>query len=267
MAVYCVTHIWTSPLAVSLTSFGPMAQAKLLSVDPAQSRVITGAMVLGYVLPTILPALPSPRFISPRFQRVSLGVWQFFPVWVHLSQVALVFIGNVLAPVADAVRKSPESRLIYSRRVYRNILSVSAALHFGPILCTLFPQLRSIFSISNLETVDLKGVFLPMSAFSPRPVQSIAEGCQILLQYDMYCALAAALLWVTYLSSKFFGSSIVIVERTIIKSLLRICVVGPGGALLWALWDRDERALAALSGRFEADGDVKTREKDKKLSM
>lgn len=244
MPVYCATHIWTSPLAATPPPLRPRNRADLLSIDAVQLRSITGAMTLGYIIPTILPALPSPSWISAQRQEVFLALWQFFPLWVSLWQFNLGCLVRFFDLVPASAQESPESRLKYGRRVYRYILAITSVLHFAPILYTMFPQLRSaILPTVDHEPVNFRAVFKPMSVFSSHPVGSIAEGSQSLLQYDMYCSLGAALLWTAYLSCVGSGQRLAAVARTVFKSMVRILVVGPGGAVLWALWDRDEEAL------------------------
>ncbi|CAM1510795.1 Fc.00g083080.m01.CDS01 [Cosmosporella sp. VM-42] len=250
MPVYCAAYLWSSPLAAVSASLTPAAKVELLSMDAIQIRAVTGAMSLGYIIPTVLPALPVPHFVSVDRQQVFLALWQLFPVWVCLWQFALVAIVRVRGLVPESAQRTPESKIKYSRRVYRYIISLSSVFHFAPLVYALFPKLRSpFFTVSDFGPVDLEAMFVPMSAFSPRMVKSIAEGSQVLLQYDMYCAIAAASVWVAYLSYASSGASIAAGVNTGLKSLVRMVVVGPGGAVLWALWDRDEEALQAVSAK------------------
>lgn len=228
-----------------MTSLKPSTRVEDLSIEPTQLRTITGAMSLGYIFPTVLPAMP-PWLISARSQTIFLALWQLFPIWVSLCQLALVTLGDALGSSTQILAMSSRSRIKYASRVYRQILVASSVLHFAPILYAVSPHLRVLTSGGpNLDHINIKNVFLPMSVFSPILVGSIAEGCQILLQYDMYCAQAAALIWVVYLAFVNSGRNVTVGIRSFLKLLLRIAVVGPGGAVLWAFWDRDEDALLA----------------------
>lgn len=245
MPIYCIAYVWMSPLATSMVSLKPSTRIEALSIDPTQLRTITGAMSLGYILPTVLTAMP-PWLLSARSQTIFLAVWQLFPIWVSLCQLVLVTIRDAIGSNTQVLLPSPRSKLSCTSRVYRQILVASSVLHFAPILFTLSPQIRvTISGEPNLDHINIKDVFLPMSVFSPNLVSSIAEGCQILLQYDMYCAQAAALIWVVYLAFVNSGRNVTVGIRSFLKLLLRIAVVGPGGAVLWAFWDRDEDALLA----------------------
>jgi hypothetical protein len=127
-------------------------------------------------------------------------------------------------------------------------LIITSILHFIPLTYMFLPWARTAFSgTAEVGPIDLKSVFVPMSAISPRQVESAAEGCKTFLQWDMYCTFGALLLWVLHLSYVRAGYKSSAFVQNLTKYLIRVPIVGPGGALFWALWDRDEEALDALS--------------------
>ncbi|KAK0704062.1 hypothetical protein B0T26DRAFT_681671 [Lasiosphaeria miniovina] len=150
---------------------------------------------------------------------LTLG-YVFFPAQVAAWQLVLGAVVSRLALVNDSAGATPVARLRYSRRVFPYILGIAAALHLAIVSAVAVPWLRS-----GVIPVDLQAAFVPMPVSAPRPIAALAEGSLNLLQYDLYCASGAALLLVSYLT----------------------LVVGPGGAVLWALWDRDEVAYAAAA--------------------
>ncbi|KAF7547154.1 hypothetical protein G7046_g9097 [Stylonectria norvegica] len=245
LPIYFIFYLWTSPLARPSTS-----RADLLSMDPVQLRALTGAMTLGYIVPTVLLCLPSPGWVSFDRKQALLAVWQFFPLWVCGAQYGLVGIVRALGLVPEGVRQTPGARLHYGRRVYRYILGITAVSHLATMSLILFPRFWSTLSTaSDPESLSFQDVFMPMSVLSPHQVQSIAEGSQTLLQYDMYCACSAAILWVSYLSYASSGASWTSGMQTAAKSIARTLVVGPGGAVLWALWDGDREALREVAAK------------------
>ncbi|KAK3358498.1 hypothetical protein B0T24DRAFT_685574 [Lasiosphaeria ovina] len=220
LPLYFALYLWRSPLAFLSASTTAASQAEKLSMDPVKVRAVTGALTLGYVVPTLLAALPAPSVVSLDTQQLFLAMWQFFPAQVAAWQLVLEAVVSRLALVNDSAGATPVARLRYSRRVFPYILGITAALHLAIVSAVAVPWLRS-----GAIPVDLQAAFVPMSVSAPRPIAALAEGSLNLLQYDLYCASGAALLLVSYLS----------------------LVVGPGGAVLWALWDRDEAASVAAA--------------------
>jgi hypothetical protein len=247
LPIFCAIYLWKSPLANSSASPSSTAKAESLSIENSQASAVTGAMILGYILPTILISLPSPELVSAKHQQLFLAIWQFWPIYVTLWQYVLAFFTRNFGPDINQRLRTPGSSLRHVGGVYRNILMISSLLHFVPIAYIFIPPVRLAFSgATEVGAIDMKTVFIPMSAIFPRVVESVAEGCQILLQYDMYCAIGAMLFWVIYLSYIDTDCSIFGPVKTALKYLACILLVGPGGAILWAVWDRDEKAAMAL---------------------
>lgn len=239
MGLYCTTHLWTSPLARLSSKPGSPSAASLLSVDGVALRSVTGAVTLGLVVPTLLAGLAV--FVSADLQRTLLAIWQFFPALTTAWFYALAALVRAFALVPQTVQTGgPATRLRYARRVYRYALALTGVVHAACFAAIFVPALRA-------DGVSLGSVFVPMSVSSPRQVSGLAEGSLTLLQYDMACSVSTALVWVTYLAgwaapAKGAGG-LVAAAATLAKAAGRSVLVGPGGAVLWAFWDRDELAL------------------------
>ncbi|KFA49628.1 hypothetical protein S40293_10312 [Stachybotrys chartarum IBT 40293] len=250
--IYCAVYLWKSPLATDYTSLKPLVKAEFLSIDPIEASVVNAAMVLGYIMPTILIALPSPGVVTTKQQQVLLATWQFWPICVSIWHCILVFFSKVFHLVPEQAQQNPKSRLKYMRGVYRNNLIIASVFHFLPVTYMFSPMVRSMFSgTAEVGPVDVQAVFVPKSAFSSSPVSSVTEGCLIFLQYDMYCAFGAMLVWVMYLSYARAGYRTLSAAWAILQYPARTVLVGPGGAILWALQDRDEDALGGLGDKQE----------------
>lgn len=250
LPIFCALYVFKSPFATHTASLKLLDKARFLSIDPVQAPAVTGAIVLGYIVPTVLISLPSPELISTKRRQSFLAIWQLFPIYVTIWQYVLAFFTRISYLGREQTSPNPVSRLEYTRGVYRNILMLTSVFHFIPIAYMFSPGVRSTFSGTvEVGSIDLKTVFVPMSAFSPRQIESVAEGCQIFLQYDMYCAFGAMLLWVIYLSYEDSGYSVFPALKTAWKFLVRTLLVGPGGAILWFFWDRDEKFLSNFSDK------------------
>ncbi|EEY23390.1 conserved hypothetical protein [Verticillium alfalfae VaMs.102] len=198
-----------------------------------------------FVLPSVLPALPSPSVISRDSQQIFLALWQVFPIWVSLSHWFLAAAARTFGFAAGPTHVSPTASLQSLRQAYRTTLKYTSLVHFGVLALATFPQLRPVVYGGLLqERVSLWDMFVPPSALSPKQIKTMAEGSLTLLQYDLYCACAAMAILVSYLAYIVGGLNRAAVLSTIGGLLRRSVVVGPGGAVLWALWDRDEEVLA-----------------------
>lgn len=244
LPIYCAVHLWRSPLARISKSTTTRDKMELLSMDPAKGSTVTSAMLLGFAVTTVLPTLPASLISSERRQAF-LAIWQVFPLCISLSHRALTFAMRILGLVPRAGQDTL-SAIKAPSKLYKQILVLSAAVHLGIIAFVASPQLRQALFGSSAEPVDFKKVFLPISAFSTRQVEVLVEGTQTLLQYDMYCGCAAAFIWTVGLSYAAAGSRVGAATQTAGKLLLRSLLVGPGGAVLWAFWERDEEVLASV---------------------
>ncbi|KAM0327576.1 hypothetical protein ACHAQA_005868 [Verticillium albo-atrum] len=244
LPLYAIAYIWLSPLAQPSQGIKTSRSTSVLSMNPAWLQTAADAMILGFIIPTILPALPSPSWISRDRQQIFLALWQAFPVWVSLSHLFLAKVTPKLGLIANPDDASPAASLPSLRQAYGTILKYTSLVHFGVLAVATFPQLRLANAASLKGRISLVDIFVPSSAISPRQVETMAEGTLSLLQYDMYCAGGAMLFLVAYLAYAVNGPDAAAGLKTLTTALRRSLVVGPGGAVLWALWDRDEEAMA-----------------------
>lgn len=219
----------------------------MTSIDPVKLVSVPGAMVLGFVVITTLPALPASMITSDTRQAF-LALWQIFPLCVSVSHNVLTFVMRALGLVPKSTSQGATTSHESVRRVYRQILFLTAVAHLGTIALVASQQFRQSLFGDPVESINFESVFRPMSAFSPYQIKALAEGIQPLLQYDMYCGVAGVFAWIVTLSYVAAGSSAVAAVRTAMNLVLRSLVVGPGGAALWAFWDRDDEMLVAVKG-------------------
>lgn len=240
--IYCALYIWLSPLAKQ-----PAGQNRvdLLSMDTIKVYATLPAIILGLVVPTILPALPAPRIISIDQQQIFLALWQIFPAMVGIwHQVFTVVVRKfgLAKPASSSAASLGDAKEIYSQTIY-----MAQVIHVSVIAFTFVPEaVKTIFKVADVSSINWQIVFVPMSVVSPRQVGSMAEGALTLLQYDFYSGCAGLFFLVTYLSGSAYGISAAAI--TVFKVLLKSVLVGPGAALLWEFWDRDKAALAEEVG-------------------
>ncbi|TQN67220.1 Epoxide hydrolase aurD [Colletotrichum shisoi] len=242
LPVYFLVYIYTSP--ISAKALGPDAFAAAISVDPAQARALPGSLAIGFVLPTLLVALPSPSVIAPHTQQIAVAVWQGFPLWSGIAQAILSRL--VGAGASGAVPKpgkhTAASGLADLRRIYALTLPATGLIFYG--------VLGYVFWASEWATdparETLRAVFVPPSPFSQAKMASVERGTLALLQWDMYCAALATWSWIAYLSyqTKGVGRAVMDLGRLLVWS----AVVGPGGAALAVVWGRDVEFMQGVGG-------------------
>ena len=212
-------------------------------MDPAKLSTLPVAMIIGFLGISTLPGLPS-SLITNETRQAFIALWQIYPLCVGVVHQVLSFAARTLGCAPKS--QDDATRIKAARKVYKQILSITGVMHLGIIAILASPQLRQALLGASSEALSYETVFRAMSPFAPRQIEELAEGTQILLQYDMYCGIAAASVWAIALSSAAAGSSLVAAVQTSIKLLVRSLLVGPGGAVLWAFWDREEEMAAPV---------------------
>ncbi|SPO03562.1 uncharacterized protein DNG_06245 [Cephalotrichum gorgonifer] len=245
--IYCAASLLLSPLSKTSKSTPARTKLEALSIDPARLSTMTTAMLLGLAVPSVLPCLTSPLISSDRRQ-IYIAIWQIFPICVSMSHHVLTLFVRILGLAPESSSQSAAKKVRCARTTYHQIITLSALAHLGTIAFIAFPGFRELLVGQSAEPITFDNVFHAMSVVNPHQVATIAEGTQTLLQYDMYFGCAAALAWVMSLSYAGAGSSVSAAVGAAVKLALRSLLVGPGGATLWAFWDRDEEALAGVEG-------------------
>ncbi|KAK0702181.1 hypothetical protein B0H67DRAFT_547138 [Lasiosphaeris hirsuta] len=223
--IYCATHIWISPLANFSSTLTAANRAEMVSMAPLQVRAVTGALILGYILPTVLAALPAPDIVSLHTQQLLLAAWQTFPAQVVAWQIILVAVVENIGLVHGSASATPRARIQYSKRILPYILGITGVLNLAIAGVGVTPLL-----LSGSANCTLREAFIPVSVSAPQTIASLARGVLSLLQYDIYCACGAILIWIYYLS--FASSGPFAALETTAKWGVRSLIVGPGRAAL-----------------------------------
>lgn len=230
--IYWAIYMGTSPL-VQHSSY-PQGQANL-AADAGQLRVIPWAILLGFILPTVMASLPWPQLSTPERQQTWIALWLLFPIWVRLAQFAL----GLVIRGSDSSHAAMTRRL---RRVYAVTIIESALVHISVIVYVVFPHLRPMAVIppaGSKDTVTLASVFAPMAPWSTENATSLAEGFRTLLVYDWYYACGSTLLWAVVMSRNTGTTTSGAVAKAVAYSVL----LGPAAAAVAMVWERDEKLL------------------------
>ena len=238
MPLYLILHLSTSP---TVSSHDPGDH----SVDLPNLLSIPFSIAIGYIIPTILAALPAPTAISIDHKQTFMASWQMFPLWVGLLQLAIPrFISKVC--LSRDVQKSFSSRkgwLSILRIVYIFLLTLAATTHIATLtICfasTFLPDLLApgfggVFSLSN--------VFWPRTISASHKMSSIGAGAVLMIQYDEILGSLAVVLWAFFLFATAFNKhKKVDTAFVLIFNCITIpALVGPIGYGVICMWGRDE---------------------------
>jgi len=263
--VYLATHLLTSPIAKPFP--GNYANSVLL-VSSLDLRILPLSVILGYIIPSILMALPSPSIVSPAAHQWYIASWQVFPLWAIGAHWSVKFVlGRILK---DDINKRPPTSLgatylSTAKHVYRFALAL-CMLTYIPVIAIIlipswvFPDISPTFTL--ISHCGFLEVFVPYFPLLSHQVPTLAAGALNFLQWDLYVGSMSFLLWVILLyRNATTGKAVVdpntslpiyrelllreksqdgMLRRKLIwKISLWTLLSGPMGALSILLWERD----------------------------
>jgi hypothetical protein len=192
-------------------------------------------------------SLPTPGVLTLENKVRALALWQPFPVYVAIFlQIYKVFSGKPQGTYSglEQIKKL--------RNVYKFGLMLSAPIHaavWGLSLAALItPQ---IFTPAVATAFHPLNALIPANplTYGAAPVPSMVKGALNFLQWDYFVSSTAYLVFAltarfnTKVEPRGFSAS------AAAGSVTRVAVLGPVGAALSYLWERDEIVLAKEEGQ------------------
>ena len=247
---YALQYLTDSPVVAGPA---PGNHARGFLAAPSASMIVPVALAIGYVLPAILMALPSPQPVSNGFQQMAVVAWNLFPVLVSLVQTALETSSSMLGLVPATKKPSPQQHLRAVRVAYVCGLIVSAASHIAIVSLSATTVLFPFFyQAEYIHAFSPKALIVPPTSWAS--VANIGEGVRGFLLWDQVWSYATMLLLalvqlarVAPASVKSFGTL-----RLTLSVLVGIVVAGPGSVCMVLNWIGDESViqqdLAAADG-------------------
>lgn len=235
--VWALAYTASSPTTSRSISSNALRSASLVS--PPMTLLLLPALALGYVVPAVCMALPSPGIVTNNFQQLAVVTWNLYPL---LVLVILNVLGALASPFSGwQIDRPAQEHLQVVRLVNCASLAMSSAVHIGvsavSISTILFPVL---FNAKYVQELSPASLLLP-------PI-SITQGSTVGDGFRGFC------LW-----DQVFGYPVVILVMMLqlrtamiarglptswLKSvglvILISCVAGPGSACLALSWLRDE---------------------------
>lgn len=249
--IYLTIYLFTSPLVSSRTALTPSA----LSIPPGVLSGHIFGMLFGFIVPTILMALPQPSVLSVSSKISALLVWQFFPLWSTIltaawSTLVWPWLGRRHRDSHTAASDSSGAQqLRLLRTVYRFALAVSVPCHIAAWTLSLGSVVvPGLFAPHARETLRPTRVFVPPNPFDKTlRAASIAQGMHWFIQFDYlitslaYLVSAAVTRYAPAANAGDFGL------KGVLDILVRTIVLGPFATALSLLWDRDEAVFQAAA--------------------
>ncbi|KAK3318803.1 hypothetical protein B0H66DRAFT_558219 [Apodospora peruviana] len=259
--VYLITHLLTSPTASSSS-----LKASSLVIDPTAAKILPTCALLAFFVPGIAMTLPSPSVLSPSAHYGWIAAWQAFPIW----QALLLFVLRpVLAPLFKFSSHTDWRKT--TRSAYQFALELSVVGHLGLLAVAVTPPTvvpssgwAAPWLSTMLKEVDFSRAFVPTSLTDPPSVMEelgklvdrvpagwLAPLAKHFLQWDVYSANAAVLIWAAFLYSRAAGLS---TARTspgtvFIKACGWFVVGGPTAAAAILLRERDDAVVENEVGK------------------
>lgn len=241
MPVYMAMHLSTSP---TISSHKPSD----FLFDVSELASIPLSMLIGYIVPAILLALPSPSVLGLDLKQAFMATWQVFPIWVALLQQILPSVMSRCGITSKNPTYQEDVKLRWistARVVYMLLLFFSGAIHISTI--TLIASSEFFPGLFQPEhPFDALRVFMPISASASTKMPSIGSGALQLLQYDCFVGFAAFAIWTSTLLLNRYrnGSSLWRWLAQAFGFILLTAVVGPSGYAIACISTRDELVFA-----------------------
>lgn len=264
--LFLFIHLLTSPVA---KPFPSTHASSVLLVSSYDLAILPFSILLGYVIPSLLMVFPGSSTISSPTHQRYIAFWQAFPLWTMIIQwTGKWMLTRLLGPsnMGSTPKSSPSGTYLISvRRIYAMALFFCLATALPALFLSIVPP--SLISESwpipaQMAETTLTAVFIPKLPIPGTPIRDLADGVHNFLQWDLYIASAAGLLWAILLhrnasTEKEIADPKVSLpphhepsvggrsknqrlwRRLILKATLWTIIAGPFGAVAVLLWERD----------------------------
>ena len=248
-------HVLTSPVA---RTFPGSHASNALLISPLDLDTLPLTLILGYMVPSVLMALPTPSILSPVEHQNYIALWQPFPVWCVIIQTCIRYV--VTTVTGDSKEDGPQKALETSylnsaKRVYAFIICLCVITHLPVLLLAILPWFvfpDSAPHLQNLAENSFSSIYVPYFPTLAYQIPSFAAGVHTFLQWDLYIGGMAMLVWGIFLhriaaadtSLPSHKETEVVQKETTWGHLAKklgfwILLAGPSGALAVLLWERD----------------------------
>jgi len=236
----------TMPLYALLSLLSSSSRTTPLSPSNSASlATLPYSLVLGYLLPTLLMAIPSPHVSNTTHQRL-VALWQIFPIYIALLQQLL----PLLIPKPQAGTTSPSATKSRIDGLFRFLILLSRSAHLAAVVL-------AVRYLSDDGGFSVRRLLAPANPFVPVAVGGFADGVLAFLQYDYAVGMVAALVWVAGLRGQAVrwaagrGKGVAGAEGGVVEGVLVVVLEGPGSLVAKWAWEREVLLLGVGEGKGE----------------
>jgi hypothetical protein len=190
-------------------------------------------------------SLPAPSTISPESKATAVLIWQAVPLWVALF--AFVWTRTLWpSPNLKGPKGQLKSCLNILRLTYAFAIAVAAVTHITTISISITAYLcPSIFHSSIGFSLQPLNFLVPPYLLSLEvKMGSFVEGATWFLQWDYTVTSIAYMIWAIVARYSFRSKQELSTVRSygllILNAIVRLMGLGPMGAALSFIWERDE---------------------------
>ena len=230
-------------LGCSITASRPRADN--IRIPRVVLAVLPFVFAVGFMVPTHMMVLPAPSVLSVDWKQIAIAIWQPWPAYVSILTTVLYF---VLSPFFSNNQRASMSSL---RWVYAFAFANAGLSHLVSwivsLASVLTPALIDDRFLDALHPCKVFSIPLPWSGLK---VDTLAEGVHVFLRWDYMIGSAGVLLWALSLHSVAHKQLLSTVSWTglLIKVILLTVLVGPTGAAVELIWERDELVFRETAG-------------------
>jgi hypothetical protein len=235
--LYLWLNLINSPFTTTPTA------ANVAVTDDRYIKALPWALTTGYILPTLLMALPYPGVWQTVDSKVvAILVWQAFPITVMIS----MWIFTPFFASTNSGSSLPSSQLPLLRRAYVFAMVPAAISHVATLTISVTSWLVPV--LFNARFVNqLSPWTLLAPSLSTETISSVAEGALGLLKWDYTIGSVAHLVWayalVAPVQARGKGLSDFSTGSVVLDIVLRTVVLGPMCTVVTLIWERDEIVL------------------------
>lgn len=257
---YAIVYVTVSPFASKI----PLSRQAQESLTLASSTwLLPISLAIGFIVPSVLMALPSTSLVSNGFQQMAIVSWNLFPILVYFVHTVLNATSTFLGVSAKTEMPSSAQHLSAVRFAYTCALIVSSGTHVAisslSLTTVMFPVL---FREEYARALSPRALLVPPTSWAT--VASLGEGVRSFLLWDQIFAYSTLLLLGYMQVSRSMGKIRSTGRPTWTAGLMAISIlmIGPGSTFLALNWVRDESLFLNRTGtehRKETSGTVKNK--------